>query len=167
MTNQDHHSRAAKVISDIIYLNLATVSEGGQPWNTPVYCAYDSDLNFYWLSWKENQHSRNIEDNGRVFATIYDSTCPESTGFGVYFQGKATKLTNILEITKALAVSYGRKSKKARAAEQFLTSYPRRVYKFTPEKAWVNGDDYMEKNFIDVRHELNLEQLKDAVAKEK
>lgn len=162
----DHfYPRAAEVIRKIIYLNLATTSKDGIPWNTPVYCSYDSDLNFYWLSWRENQHSINIEDNGNVFATIYDSTVPEGTGFGVYFQGKAKKVIKLPLLTKALALSYGRKSKKARAAKLFLTSYPRRVYQFTPKKVWVNGDDLIKNQFVDVRHELDLKVLKKEIKK--
>jgi len=37
------------------------------------------------------------------------------------------------------------------------------VYKFVPEKVWVNGDGEIEGNFIDVRTELDLEKLKIAV----
>ncbi len=47
------------------------------PWNSPVYSAFDKDYNFYWASWKENQHSKNIKENEKVFVVIYDSTVPE------------------------------------------------------------------------------------------
>jgi mRNA-degrading endonuclease RelE of RelBE toxin-antitoxin system len=26
----------------------------GKPWNSPVYCAFDKNYNFFWASWKEN-----------------------------------------------------------------------------------------------------------------
>ncbi len=42
----------------------------------------------------------------------------------------------------------------------FLTKFPRRVFRFTPEKLWLNGNDMIEGNYIDTRTELNLEELK-------
>lgn len=73
-----------EIIESIIYLNLATVDKLGNPHNAPVYTAYDESYNFYWKSWTENQHSKNIEENGKCFVTLYDSTTPAGTGIGVY-----------------------------------------------------------------------------------
>jgi general stress protein 26 len=79
---------AKEIIEKIQYITIATVSKDGEPWNTPVYSAYDEDYNFYWISWKENQHSKNIAENNQVFSVIYDSTVPEGTGEGVYIRQK-------------------------------------------------------------------------------
>ena len=49
--------KAAKVIKSILYINIASITPNGKPWNSPVYCAFDKNLNYYWFSWKENQHS--------------------------------------------------------------------------------------------------------------
>jgi len=156
---------AASIIKKILYINIASITPEGKPWNTPVYCAFDKELNYYWFSWKNNQHSINIRDNADVFVTVYDSTVPEGTGFGVYFLGKAYELSNPKEMLHAIAVGYARVKKKGRAIKEFLTHYPRRIYKFVPEKVWVNGDGEIEGNFIDVRTELNLNKLKSAISK--
>lgn len=158
------YENAARVIRDIKYINLATVTIDGKPWNTPVYCSYNDQLHFHWLSWKENQHSINIENNSSVFATLYDSTVPESTGFGIYFEGNAHKIEQIPKLINALAGHYGRINRKTRAAKLFLTSYPRRAYEFVPIRAWVNGDSLIKKQFVDVRHELDLTRLKQKLA---
>jgi hypothetical protein len=47
-----------------------------------------------------------------------------------------------------------------RNVKLFMTKYPRRVYKFTPTKAWVNGDSDIKGHFIDVRTELSLEEMR-------
>jgi nitroimidazol reductase NimA-like FMN-containing flavoprotein (pyridoxamine 5'-phosphate oxidase superfamily) len=154
---------AAKVIKNQLYINLATVTPKGKPWNTPVYCAYNKDLNYYWFSWKKNQHSVNIRKNPSVFATVYDSTVPAGTGFGVYFQGKAYELTNLKTIMTGIRVVYGREKRKPRDISQFLKKFPRRIYQFKPNKVWVNGDGDMNGNFIDIRTELNLTRLKKEV----
>ncbi len=151
--------KAAGVIQRIQYINVASVTEEGLPWNTPVYCAFDKELNFYWLSWKENQHSKNIHNNPNVFVTIYDSTVPEGTGFGVYLQGRARAVTGLKDLAKAVVYGYKRRGAAVRDIVYFLGKYPRRVYKFTPEKVWVNGDSKKEGQFIDIKEEISLDEL--------
>ena len=151
---------AQKVITNILYINIASVTPSGKPWNTPVYCAFDKQLNFYWLSWRQNQHSKNIRSNSSVFVTIYDSTVAASTGFGVYFEGNAYELTNPKDIILGLKAVYAREKRKPRDVIQFLKKFPRRAYKFVPEKIWVNGDGEINGNYIDMRTELDLEKLR-------
>ena len=151
---------AAKVIKSILYINIASVTPSGRPWNSPVYCAYDKQLNFYWFSWKLNQHSKNIRNNANAFVTIYDSTVPAGTGFGVYLEGQAYEVSNVKDMLVGLKEVYKREKKKPREVVQFLKKFPRRVYKFVPEKIWVNGDRETDGNFIDVRTELDIKKLK-------
>lgn len=153
-------AKAIEIIKNIQYINIASITPEGLPWNSPVYTAYDKDLNFYWLSWKKNQHSVNIRNNPNVFITIYDSTVPASTGVGIYFSGKAYELSNPIEMLTGLTVCYKRSKHKMRAIGEFLKHFPRRVYRFTPQKVWINGDGDVKGNFIDVRKELDLHSIK-------
>lgn len=148
--------KAKKIISDIIYINIATVDHNGNPWNTPVYVAYDENYNFYWASWKENEHSKNIQSNPNVFITIYDSTVSEGTGEGVYIKAKAYELTNEQEVADALTLYYGRKGKTPRDIDEFMHEYPRRVYKAVPERFWMNAEGAADGNYVDVRNEINI-----------
>ena len=151
--------KAHRIIEKILYITIATVSKDGRPWNSPVYCAFDEDYNFYWASWRENQHSKNIKENNNVFIVIYDSTVPEGTGEGVYVQAKAYELNDGEEIKHALKYLDGRvnkkKSPKTRIA-QFQGDKPRRVYKAIPEKVWMNGEGDINGNYIDTRIEVDL-----------
>ena len=155
-------SKAKKVINDILYITIATCDKNNQPWNSPVYSAFDKNYNFYWVSWKENQHSKNIKENDKVFVVIYDSTVPEGTGFGVYMRGKARQLESkdAIEIVKSLKLLYSRKSKKPRKIEEFLGSLPRRIYKFVPEQVWVNSEGDVKGNFVDSRIDITSDILK-------
>jgi len=155
-------SRAKKIINDILYITLATSDKKSNPWNSPVYSACDKKYTFYWASWSQNQHSKNIRENETVFVVIYDSTVPESTGFGVYMKGKAYELglKHSLEIMKALKLLYQRKNKKPRTLQEFLGIFPRRVYKFVPESVWVNGDGKINGNYVDTRVEITKEILR-------
>lgn len=78
----------------------------------------------------------------------------------MYFEGKAYELRNPAEMLTGLTVVYKREKRQARDVVEFLRKFPRRVYKFTPEKAWINGDREIEGNFIDIRTELDLTKLK-------
>lgn len=150
--------RAKEIIEKIIYITIATSSKDGQPWNSPVYSAYDEDYNFYWASWRENQHSKNIAENNNIFIVIYDSKAPEGTGEGVYVQAKAYMLTKEDDIAHALSYLDGRvgkkKDPKTRVA-QFLGDKPRRIYKAIPEKFWINGEGDVKGEYIDVRVEVD------------
>lgn len=155
----DNLTKAKEIIEKIIYITIATTSEDGQPWNTPVYSAYDEEYNFYWASDQDGQHSKNIEVNNKVFLVIYDSTAPEGTGEGVYIQAKAFKLTNEDEISNALKYLDGRTNKQKDPTTRvagFIDEMPRRVYKAVPEKVWINGDGEKNGNYIDIRTEINL-----------
>lgn len=153
MTNEE---KAKSIIEKIIYITIATVSKDGKPWNSPVYSAYDKKFNFFWASWKENEHSKNVRNNNDVFLVIYDSTAPEGTGEGVYIKAKAQELNDPKEIEHALKYLYGRKNKMPRKVVEFLSDFPRRVYKAIPEKFWINTDGEISGNFIDKRVEVNL-----------
>ena len=151
---KDFNKRAKEIIKKIQYITIAT-SSNNQPWNSPVYSVHDEHYNFYWASWKENVHSKNIRNNPRVFLVIYDSTVPEGTGEGLYVKATAKELEKVEELEKALSLLYERKTYK-RDWSEFTGDYPRRVYKATPEQAWMNSDDKINGHFIDKRVEIKL-----------
>ena len=161
MKEEDIILKAKKVINDILYITLATCDKNNQPWNSPVYCAFDENYNFYWGSWTKNQHSKNIKENGNVFAVIYNSTPPDGKGFGVYMKGKAHQLEkkDIVEIVKSLKLIYSRKNKEPRKPEEFLGLLPKRVYKFVPEQVWVNSDEYIKDSKVDTRIDITNDLL--------
>lgn len=146
---------AATIIRRIKYITIATAAPDGQPWNTPVYSAFDSDYNFFWASDREGQHSRNIRENPRIFLAIYDSTVPEGTGRGVYIQATAQELTEPDAIRHALECLDGRVGKPAHTVDAFLNDMPRRVYQATPQRAWINGDGERNGHFIDIRTDIS------------
>ncbi len=148
--------KAKGIIEKIHYINIATVNTAGEPWNTPVYAGHDDTYNFYWASWTDNEHSKNIRHNPNVFLTIYDSTVPEGDGEGVYIKAKAFELQDPAEIQEAIAHYYHRKSKYVRDVEEFMGASPRRIYKAVPERVWINGDGEVNGKFVDSRVEISL-----------
>ena len=158
-----HNKKAAEIIKKILYITLATVSKVGQPWNSPLYSAFDKDLNFYWFSDHKSVHSSNIKNNNKVFCVIYDSTMKEGTGEGVYFIGKAYEILHDDKILASLKIMDERVGKqKERSAEKFKGANPLRVYKVVPVKFWMNDDekDINGKYVKDIKIEVPIDILK-------
>jgi general stress protein 26 len=145
---------AKSILDSISYITIATVGEEGQPWNTPVAgFHFDGDYTLYWASWQGNQHSQNIRANGKAFVVVYDSTPANSQpSAGVYMQGQAIELTDEQEVMKA-ALVFKDDPYNPSDGKQYLGEYPRRIYKFMPEKIWMNSDSEVNGNFIDIRKE--------------
>ena len=151
-TSSNYIHKAKKILKDSPYLVLATILKNGQPWNSPVWTAHDKDYNFYWSSQKSSQHSKNIKIYPHVFGVVYNP----KTAYGVYMKGKAYEITGEVELEHALRVFYRRKGKDSRQPEDFLGKKPRRIYRFTPKKFWMNTFGRKDGFFIDGRVEIKL-----------
>src|SRR3989344_3813530 len=75
-------------------IQIAT-SVDNQPWICTVYCAYDEDFNFYWISKPSTRHSQEIMKNPKVAgAIVYDQQpYPKKGVRGLQFEGTAELLT--------------------------------------------------------------------------
>ena len=159
--SEAHETRARDIIKRIIYVTVATVSSAGEPWNSPVYSAYD-DRAFYWTSSPLAQHSRNIEDNSKVFLVIYDSTAPEGSGEGVYIQASAAALKDRAEIEQAKRIMAGRVGKElGPETDRLLAAGMQRIYRARPERVWINGFEHDENEAYvrDIRIEIPFSSL--------
>lgn len=157
-----HNQRAKEIIQKITYATIATSSNVGQPWNSPVYYNHDENLNIYWVSDKEGQHSKNVAENGKVFIVIYDSTVPEGEGEGVYIQASASQVTDPEEILKIRRIKKG--SHFEQSPDSFLGESIRYMYKAVPDRIWMNDAEISDGVFIkDFRVEIPLELIKDSL----
>ena len=156
MTNYTEHAR--QIFSKIIYATVATADANGRPWNSPVRHVYDNNLNIYWFSDKENQHSQNVRQNGNVFIVIYDSTVPEGDGEGVYIEAKAYEVDDPEEIRHARKI---KKGPDMDAPDDFMGDAIRRVYKAVPQRVWMNDAQVKDGVFMrDYRVEISIDELK-------
>lgn len=150
--------RAKEIIERINYATIATANKAGKPWNSPVYAVHDADLNIYWFSDRQNQHSQNVRENEDVFIVIYDSTVPEGEGEGVYIEAKAIELNDPEEIRHARRIKKGPDKD---APDDFMGDAVRRVYKAVPQRVWTNDAEVREGKFIrDYRAEISLDELR-------
>ena len=152
----DLSKRAKEIISQIEYITIATADKNGQPWNSPVYSAFDQDYYFYWGSHKDSQHSKNIKANNKVFLVIYDSTVEAGKGEGVYVKALVEELTDIEEMRAAHKLIQDRRPNWYWRLEQFQGDTPIQLYKATPQQIWMNDEGESKGTYVDVRSEVKL-----------
>ncbi len=154
-------SRAIKIISENLYMTIATASNNGKPWISPVYFASDSKLNFYWSSSKDSLHSRLIKKNKNVAVVIFNSSAAEGTSNAVYMTGKASEVSG-KGIQHGLNLLYERTGKTSKyfknmKPSDYTGSSPVRIYKFMPTRFWMLGESVRVKGkLVDVRKKLRL-----------
>jgi nitroimidazol reductase NimA-like FMN-containing flavoprotein (pyridoxamine 5'-phosphate oxidase superfamily) len=146
-------TKAQAILDRINYITLATVSNDGQPWNSPVYCAYDEDYSVYWGSHIDSQHSQNIRANSKAFIVVYDSTVAPGLGSGVYMQASCTDLTDPEEIAAAHKLIQDRRPNPYWKLSEVQADRPVHLFKAVPQKIWMNGDGEKDGQYIDVRVE--------------
>jgi hypothetical protein len=158
--------KAKTLLASLEYINLATASRDGQPWNTPVYARYDELLQFYWCSWKDAQHSINLRQNCQVFFTLYDSTRKrgDNNMRCLYGQGHAYEIGEPAEIAKSLRLLYPDDESEQNVAKVQGDSV-RRLYKVVPQIFWLNdkSERQVTRETIKMRVEVPFDQLLDAI----
>jgi hypothetical protein len=147
------NAKAQAILDRINYITLATVSDDGEPWNSPVYCAYDADYNVYWGSHVGSQHSQNIQANGKAFIVVYDSTVAPGLGSGVYIQATCIEITDPNEIVVAHKLIQDRRPNPYWTLEEVQADRPVHLFKAIPQKIWMNGEGEKDGQYIDVRQE--------------
>lgn len=157
--NDFYIDKAQQIIKDIQYATLATVSPEGDPYNAPVFFAYDSELNLYWSSSPRAQHSQNIDHNGKVYIVIYDSTIEQGAGWGVYIKTEATAASEN-ETHKALSLLGNRRGREFNNIDSFKAS-KQRAYKARPQSVWINDAEVDSGEYVgDYRVEVDLDSLR-------
>jgi general stress protein 26 len=154
--------KVQKLIKGIHYITIATADDDGNPWCSPLNCAFDEHYNFYWKSPIDCQHSMNIRANGKVFIVLFDSRVPVDKGIGIYFKGRALQIEedNVDEVQKGSDLIAARVGKIGSLAMKFIKFNPRRVYKAIPDETWINTVQIVNLHNIDGRIKISLEQLK-------
>lgn len=112
-------------------MQLATVKDG-QPWVCTVYFVLHGG-NFYWLSYPERRHSRELGENPRAAIAIPLKT--DLQVIGLQAEGSAAMVDDLAEIEAVLE----RYVAKYHSGEQFVQRYKEgrnrhALYRFTPRR---------------------------------
>lgn len=117
-------------------MQLATAAMPlGQPWICTVYFVI-RDGCFYWLSYPERRHSRELADNPKAAVTI--AIKQDLPVIGLQAEGEVTEVTDLSEASRVLA----RYVKKYGSGQQFIEllkhgSNHHKLYKLTPARVML------------------------------
>lgn len=163
MNDIDLANRAAGILNNSLYSNIAT-SKNDVPWNTPVTALPDMDLNFYWSSWTQAEHSKNILFNSSVFMTFYDSTRARGTNnlMCLYLKCTAREVSDASEAKKSFKLLY---PDDQIDLENFLGDGIKRFFCAEPQQAWLNclSEKELEPTTLKMRTEVSIESIKNAM----
>lgn len=88
------------------YCCIATVDPKGV-WSNPVYFAWDSKFNLYFISQLHSRHMKNLKKDPRIGVSIY-KTEQKGDVVGIQLEGKAKRLTTKKDIALAFKIYHGR-----------------------------------------------------------
>lgn len=153
--------RVRQLLAEIHHVPLATVNKDGSPHNSPVFMAFAENLNGYWASDTETQHSENLARTGRVFLVVFDSR--EGHG-GLYIRATAKALENPEEIEHGYQILKRLKEQMygdMGGPDLYIGDSPQRIYCAQPQQLWVNKSERDTQGRIirDLRYEISLDQL--------
>ena len=136
-----------KYLPTIHVMQLAT-SVQDQPWVCTVHYYTDKDLNFYWISTPGRRHSREIERNQKVAATVmvHQNNPAENYIIGISVEGTVEFLGQ--EIDHAIADAYASKlDKPTNLIPDILSGKnPHKFYKLKPTNfVMFNTKDFPDK----------------------
>lgn len=152
--------RCAEILRACQYANIATCKDN-EPWNTPATVVPDPNLIFYWSSWTQAVHSRNIDANPVVFFTFYDSTRARGTNNKrcLYLRCEAVAVSDEAESRKAHELIY---PGELVDLTSFLGSGQKRFYRARPSQAWVNvlSERELQPGTVKMRAEVSLASIR-------
>lgn len=133
---------AKDIIESNQYMTLATVTEVGHPWVSPVVYALDGSYNLYYMSLPTSSHSKNIMKDSRVSLAIFDSRQNFGEGVGLQIVGKVN-VVPVKATMKMFKYYFGREWPygnlvNVKDFKKFFSVYKYRFYKVTPSEIWLN-----------------------------
>lgn len=96
MDNQQIEKIIREYLPQVAHMSLAT-SRDNKPRVFEVHFVYDDNLNIYFCSSKEAQHSQDIRDNPYVAGTIVTQHFLNQKVRGVYFEGTCEQMEDLAD----------------------------------------------------------------------
>ena len=89
------------ILDSNVLLSMATIKNKKESYINTVYYAYSNSLNFYYLSPPTAEHSKNLEKNTSVAASIFDSAqkipTAKKSGLQIFGESRLAKGKELLE----------------------------------------------------------------------
>ncbi|HET8872916.1 MAG TPA: pyridoxamine 5'-phosphate oxidase family protein [Gaiellaceae bacterium] len=95
MTSAEELEAAARaIIDENRYMTLGTADTNGRPWVSPVWYAPEAYREFFWVSYPDARHSRNVAARPEIAIVIFDSRAPVGSGQGVFMSAVAEQVAD-------------------------------------------------------------------------
>lgn len=151
--------KAARILEEQRFCVLATASNDGLPWATPLFYNFDAAYRLVWESSREAHHSQLIGLNPRVSIVVANFVSKEADE-AVYFISRAREVA-AEGVEEALSVflhgAHARKQTMSRHPGLYLDNQPLRLYEAIPERAYLLTVSHdTEGRRIDSRREIDL-----------
>lgn len=147
------NDKGKEILKKIRYATISTVDVTGEPWAAPVWYVFDDNLDIYWWSPLDTQHSKNISQNPNIYVTIFDSTLPEGEGVGLYLRARASEISED-ELDSAIE-RYNESTTVFKLDRENCTGdAPTRIYKAVTREGWTNDGETKDGFYIDKRVKL-------------
>lgn len=131
--NQEVEQLVRKYIKEGRFFQLATVN-GDQPWSCTLYYASDEELNIFWISKPDTRHSKEIDNQPKVAASI-PIKFDDLTVVGLQLEGTASLVEDSLEINEKVKLYCDKFKRGEDWFEEFISgSNPHKLYKLKPNK---------------------------------
>lgn len=156
--------RALDILDLNRYLTLATVDPEFDVWTSPVWYAFDKELNLFFNSPVDTRHTRNIKANQAVAFAIFNSTERPEVVDGIQARGKASELSTEADVRHAIQCYYARRypdSGRRLNVDARLAKYisgPRRFFVVKIDEAFVVD---LTPNVADARVLIPLSDIRD------
>ncbi|WP_461534908.1 pyridoxamine 5'-phosphate oxidase family protein [Spongorhabdus nitratireducens] len=138
----------AELLETNHYCVLATANSEGEPWNTPLFYAFDHNWQLYWISSTDCHHSRLLAENPKASAVIYEPPGVSHETSALYLSGTAA-ICEGAEIEQALEFYLQRTGLGiSRNADDYQGDSPCRFWKLSPEKAWTLQEPEWQDNLL-------------------
>jgi uncharacterized protein YhbP (UPF0306 family) len=131
----DSVQKAKYLLETNEHMIISTADAAGKPWISPVFFAYDSRYNLYWVSNREAIHSQNLKLRPQTAIVVYGKL-PDGPFDGVYFDAVSSELSVETEIKEAMKI-YAQRPQSSRFTIKSIADVTGsalwRLYKATPK----------------------------------
>lgn len=120
---------------------LGTLDDDGRPWVVCLNLSFDNELNIFWKSLTDTEHSQHIVERPDVSICIFSEN--KAIGdYGLYTYATAREATDTSEIEHIIRHRY--KNKQHPSVSDFTGDASARLYIAKITQAWINDDRHIK-----------------------
>lgn len=129
------------------FCSMGTIDPKGV-WVNPVFFAYDTHANLYFISQMPSRHMQNLKQNTRISMAIYKTNQTDHV-VGSYLEGTANILTESAEIEEAHKIYFNRAGT-GEDVQQYINNPTWIFVKVIPDHLYYFDTRFFEEERVEV-----------------